>query len=72
MRGLNTTILRNNAKDLPSKIKEEDNNNSYKDNILMQKYEDKKNNFILSNYKIVYDEIKNLYNIKNRDADVFD
>ena len=39
---LNTTVFRNNAKDLPSKIKEECYNNIYKDNVLIQKYHIKK------------------------------
>jgi hypothetical protein len=44
----NTAVFRNNAKDLPSKIKEEGYNNAYKDknNVLIQKYQDKKNYFI--------------------------
>ena len=39
---LNSTGFRNNVKDLPSKIKEEGYNNAYKDNVLIQKYQDKK------------------------------
>ena len=69
---LNTTVFRNNAKDLPSKIKEEGYNNAYKDNVLIQKYQDKKAILFGSNYKILSDDIKNIYNVKNRGVDVFD
>ena len=69
---LNTTVFRNNAKDLPSKIKEEGYNNSYKDNVLIQKYKDNKTILFGANYKILFDDIKNIYNVKNRGVDVFD
>ena len=69
---LNTTVFRNNAKDLPSKIKEEGYNKAYKDNVLIQKYQDKKTILFGSNYKILSDDIKNIYNVKNRGVDVFD
>ena len=69
---LNTTIFRNNEKDLPSKIKEEGYNNAYKDNVLIQKHQDKKAILFGSNYKILSDDIKNIYNVKNRGVDVFD
>ena len=69
---LNTTVFRNNAKDLPSKIKEEGYNNAYKDNVLIQKYQDKKAILFGFNYKILFDDIKNIYNVKNRGVDIFD
>ena len=69
---MNTTILRSNAKDLPSKIKLEGYDNAYKDKILLQKYEDKKKIFFATNYKIDKEDLKNTYNIKNRGVDVFD
>jgi len=43
---LNTTILRNNSKELPSKIKLSGYDKAYSDGIYVQKYEGKKNNFI--------------------------
>ena len=69
---MNTTILRSNAKDLPSKIKLEGYDNAYKDKILIQKYEDKKKIFFATNYKIDKEDLKNTYNITNRGVDVFD
>ena len=37
----NTTVIRGNAKVLPSKIKKDGYKNDYKNNILIQKYHDK-------------------------------
>ena len=50
---MNTTILRSNAKDLPSKIKLEGYDNAYKDKILIQKYEDKKKFFLQQIIKLI-------------------
>ena len=50
---LNTKVFRNNAKDLPSKIKEGGYNNAYKDNVLIKKYPDKKAILFGANYKIL-------------------
>lgn len=57
----NTTVIRGNAKDLPSKIKKDGYENAYKNNILIQKFHDKKDILFLSNYKISVDKLKNLY-----------
>ena len=50
---MNTTILRSNAKGLPSKIKLEGYDNAYKDKILIQKYEDKKKFFLQQIIKLI-------------------
>lgn len=71
MRYLNTTVLKNNAKDMPSKIKEDGYYSAYKNNILIQKYEDKKNIYFATNYYINTDNLRNTYNIKNRGVDIF-
>jgi hypothetical protein len=67
----NTTVIRGNGKDLPSKIKKDGYENDYKNNILIQKYQYKKDILFLSNYRISVDKLKDLYNIKNR-VNVFD
>ena len=72
MEYINTIILSCKAKGLPSKFKLEGYDNAYKDKILIQKYEDKKNLFFATNYKIDKEDLKNTYNIKNRGVDVFD
>ena len=51
---------------MPSKIKEEGYYSAYKNNILIQKYEDKKNIYFATNYYINTDNLRNTYNIKNR------
>ena len=48
---LNFIVLRNKAKNLPSKIKEENNNSTYKNNILIPKFEDKKTILFGINFK---------------------
>ena len=48
----NTTVIRGNAKDLPSKIKKDGYENDYKNIILIQKYQYKKDILFLSNYYI--------------------
>ena len=72
MNYLNTTVLRANEKEMPSKIKTEENENAFKNGILSQKYEDKKTILFGSNYKIEKDKLKIAYNIQNRGVDVFD
>jgi len=69
---LNTTVLRANSKDLPSKIKLEGYDKAYNDEILIQKYEGKKTIYFATNYKIDIEELRNIYNIKNRGVDTFD
>ena len=46
--------------------------NSLKNEILIQKYEDKKTIYFATNYSIEKEDLKNLYNLKNRGDDVFD
>ena len=69
---LNTTVLRANSKDLPPKIKMEGYDRAYSDSILIQKYEGKKTIYFATNYKIDKEELRNIYNIKNRGVDIFD
>ena len=69
---LNVTLLRKYAKNWPSKIKEENNNIAYKNSILIQKFEDKKTILFTTNFKKELEDIKNIYNIKDRGIDVFD
>ena len=69
---LNTTVLRSNSKGLPSKIKLPGYDNAHKNEILIQKYEDKKTIYFATNYSIEKEDLKNLYNLKNRGVDVFD
>ena len=57
---------------MQSKIKEKDYFSSYKDNILIQKYEDKKNIYFARNYLISKDSLRENYNITNREVDAFD
>ena len=68
----NTTVLRANSKDLPQKIKLEGYDKAYNDQILIQKYEGKKTIYFATNYKIDKEELRNIYNIKNRGVDTFD
>ena len=63
-------FLRNNSKGIPSKIKEEGYYSAYKNNILIQKYEDKNNIYFETNYYISTDNLRNT-NIKNRVIDTF-
>ena len=65
---LNTTVL----KGLPSKIKLPGYDNAYKNEILIQKYEDKKTIYFATNYSIEKEDLKNLYNLKNRRVNVYD
>ena len=69
---LNTTVLRSNSKGLPWKIKLPGYDNAYKNEILIQKYEDKTTIYFATNYSIEKEDLKNLYNLKNRGVDVFD
>ena len=69
---LNTTVLRANSKELPSKIKLEGYDKTYNDEILIQKYEGKKTIYFAINYKIDKEELRNIYNVKNRGVDTFD
>jgi hypothetical protein len=69
---LNTTILRNNSKDLPQKIKQEGYDKAYADGVYIQKYEGKKTILFATNYNIDKEELRNIYNIKNRGVDTFD
>ena len=64
---LNTTALRSNSKGLPSKIKLPGYDNAHKNEILIQKYEDKKIIYFATNYSIEKEDLKNLYNLKNRE-----
>ena len=57
---------------MPSKIKEGGYYSAYKNNILIQKYQDKKNIYFATNYYIDTDNLRNTYNIKNRGVDIFD
>ena len=67
-----TTVLRANSKDLPPKLKLEGYEKAFSDNILIQKYEGKKKIYFATNYKIDKEELRNIYNIKNRGVDTFD
>jgi hypothetical protein len=69
---LNTTILRNNSKELPAKIKLAGYDKAYNDDILIQKYEGKKTILFATNYEVDPEELRNIYNIKNRGVDTFD
>ena len=60
---LNTTVLRSNSKELPSKIKLEGYDKAYNDEILIQKYEGKKTIYFATNYKIDIEELRNIYTI---------
>ena len=68
---LNTTVLRANSKELPPKLKE-GADKAYKDGILIQKYEGSKTIYFATNYEIDKEELRNIYNIKNRGVDTFD
>ena len=68
---LNTTALRINSKGLPSKMKLPSYDNAHKNEILIQKYEDKKTIYFATNYSIEKEDFNNLYNLKNRGVDVF-
>ena len=69
---LNTTVLRSTSKELPEKIKKEGYDKAYSENILIQKYEGRKTIYFATNYKINIEELRNIYNIKNRAVDTFD
>jgi len=67
-----TTILRTNSKELPSKIKLEGYERAEHDGIYIQKYEGKKTILFATNYLVDKEELRNIYNIKNRGVDTFD
>ena len=69
---LNTTVLRASSNELPAKIKSEGYNKAYNQDLLIQKYEGKKTIYFATNYKIDIEELRNIYNIKNRAVDTFD
>ena len=69
---LNTTVLRNNSRDLPAKIKLEGYDKGVSDGIIIQKYEGRKTILFATNYEIDKEELRNIYNIKNRGVDTFD
>ena len=69
---LNTTVLRNNSKELPEKIKLSGYDKAYNDGILIQKYEGRKTILFATNYEVDKEELRNIYNIKNRGVDTFD
>jgi len=69
---LNTTILRNNSKEIPPKILKDGYDRAYCDEILIQKYEGKKTILFATNYEVDKEELRNNYNIKNRGVDTFD
>jgi len=69
---LNTTVLRNNSRDLPAKIKLEGYDKAISDGIIIQKYEGRKTILFATNYEIDKEELRNIYNIKNRGVDTFD
>ena len=52
------------AKELPSKIKNEESENAFKNDIIIHKYEDKNTILFARNYKA--------YNIQNRGVDDFE
>jgi len=67
-----TTILRSNSKELPSKIKLEGYETAEHEGIYVQKYEGKKTILFATNYLVDKEELRNIYNIKNRGVDTFD
>ena len=67
-----TTVLRNNSKELPAKIKLSGYDKAYCDGIFVQKYEGKKTILFATNYEVDKEELRNIYNIKNRGVDTFD
>ena len=69
---LNTTVFGSNAINLPSKIKNVSKANAYKDDILIQKFKDKKTLLFGTNYNIKVNDLKENYNSFNRGVDVFD
>ena len=60
------------AKELPSKIKNEESENAFKNDIIIQKYEDKNTILFARNYKIENNKLIKAYNIQNRGVDDFD
>ena len=62
------SVLRNNSKDVPSKIKNI-SNYAYSDEVLLQKYNDKKLILFISNFKESVDNLRSIYNIENRGVD---
>ena len=67
---LNKIIFRNNALYLPSKIKNDSKVNAYKDEILIQKFKDKKTILFGTNYNIKVNDLKENYNKFNLGVDV--
>ena len=60
------------AKELPSKIKNEESENAVKNDIIIQKYVDKNTILLTSNYKIENNKLIKAYNKQNRGVDAFD
>ena len=60
------------AKELPSKIKNEESENAFKNDIIIHKYEDKNTILFARNYKIEKNKLIKAYNIQNRGVDDFD
>ena len=69
---LDTTVLRNNSKEVPPKLKMDGYDTAYNDEILIQKYEGKKTILFATNYKIDKEELRNINNIRNRGVDSFE
>lgn len=68
---LNTTIFRNNALYLTSKIKNDSKVNAYKDEIIIQKFKNKKAILFGTNYNIKVNDLKENYNKFNLGVGVF-
>ena len=60
------------AKELPSKIKNEESENAFKNDIIIQKYQDKNTILFARNYNIENNKLIKAYNIQNRGVDDFD
>ena len=67
---LNTTVLRANSKEIASKL-QSGSDKFKKDGILIQKYEGKRTILFATNYEIDKEELRNIYNIKNKGVDTF-
>ena len=62
------SILRNNTKDIPQKLKS-NKSFAYSKDILVQRYDDKKLILFISNFKDSVDNLRNIYNVENRGVD---
>ena len=60
------------AKELPSKIKNEESENAFKNDIIIHKYEDKNTILFARNYNIENNKLIKAYNIQNRGVDDFE